>query len=241
MDIPVLFEDDDLLVVDKPAGIVVNRAQSVKTETVQDWAEKKLGLSETAGVPWGDSFESRAGIVHRIDKETTGVLVIAKNPQAFQALQAQFKDRTTQKTYIALVHGDVTPPEGNVSAPVGRLPWNRERFGILPEGKEAITEYKKLQNVKHGKSGELLTLLELRPHTGRTHQIRVHMQYIRHPLVGDYVYAGRKTSRLDREWVTRTMLHARKLEFTHPTNGKRLAIEAPIPDDMRGIIEHGST
>jgi 23S rRNA pseudouridine1911/1915/1917 synthase len=127
-----------------------------------------------------------------------------------------------------------------VNAPVGRLPWNRERFGILPDGKEASTHYKKIGTFTHGKSREQISFVELAPHTGRTHQIRVHMQYIRHPLIGDYVYAGRKTSRLDRTWVTRVMLHAWKITITHPTTGKPLAIEAPIPDDMDRII-HGRT
>jgi 23S rRNA-/tRNA-specific pseudouridylate synthase len=126
---------------------------------------------------------------------------------------------------------------GDINAPVGRLPWNRERFGILPEGKEAVTHYKKLQVVKHAVTGEPVSLVELTPHTGRTHQIRVHMQYIHHPIIGDYVYAGRKTSRCDRTWVTRTMLHAWKMILTHPSSGAPLAIEAPIPDDMRRIIE----
>jgi 23S rRNA pseudouridine1911/1915/1917 synthase len=236
MDISVLFEDTDILVINKPPGVVVNRAQSVKGETIQDWAEKKLEISNTTPVSWGDTFESRAGIAHRIDKETSGILVIAKNPVSFSSLQAQFKERTIQKTYLALVHGDVLPAEGDINAPVGRLPWNRERFGILPEGKEAVTHYKKLRVVKHGVSGEPVSLIELTPHTGRTHQIRVHMQYIRHPLVGDYVYAGRKTSRLDRTWVPRTMLHAWKMTLTHPVLGTPLAIEAPIPDDMDRII-----
>jgi len=239
MDIPVLYEDNDLLLVNKPSGVVVNRAQSVTRPTVQDWAQQRLGLQSDTTAAWGDTFESRAGIVHRIDKETSGVLVIAKNPSSFAALQAQFKERRIQKTYLAFVHGDVLPPEGDINAPVGRLPWNRERFGILPEGKEAVTHYKKLQTITHGKSDEPVSLVELTPRTGRTHQIRVHMQYIRHPIVGDYVYAGRKTSRLDRTWVGRTMLHAWKLVLTHPVTGAPLAIEAPIPDDMDRII-HGS-
>jgi 23S rRNA pseudouridine1911/1915/1917 synthase len=236
MDIPILFEDSDILVINKPPGVVVNRAQSVKNETVQDWAEKKLGIVTGTAVSWGDTFESRAGIAHRIDKETSGILVIGKNPVTFAALQAQFKERQIQKTYLALVHGDVTPGDGDINAPVGRLPWNRERFGILPDGKEAITHYVKRKVLTHGKSNEPVSLVELTPHTGRTHQIRVHMQYIRHPLIGDYVYAGRKTSRLDRTWVTRVMLHAWKMTLTHPTTGTPLALEAPIPDDMSKII-----
>jgi 23S rRNA pseudouridine1911/1915/1917 synthase len=236
MEIPILFEDSNLLVVNKPAGVVVNRAQSVVTETVQDWAEKKLGISRNIAVSWGDTFESRAGIAHRIDKETSGILVIGKNPVTFASLQAQFKEREVKKTYLALVHGDVTPPEGDINAPVGRLPWNRERFGILPAGREAVTHYKKIKTLTHGKSNEQISLVELSPHTGRTHQIRVHMQYIRHPLIGDYVYAGRKTSRLDRTWVHRIMLHAWKITISHPKTGAQLAIEAPIPDDMNGIL-----
>jgi 23S rRNA pseudouridine1911/1915/1917 synthase len=240
MDIPILLEDDDILIIDKPPGVVVNRAESVKAETIQDWAQKKLALS---GQPsWGDTFESRAGIVHRIDKETSGILVIAKNPQAFSALQAQFKDRSIAKTYLALVHGSVCPPEGDINAPVGRLPWNRERFGILPAGKEAVTHYMVHRSwfVVHGKTKEAISLVEVTPKTGRTHQIRVHMKYIHHPIVGDYLYAGRKTARADRTWAPRTMLHAWKMTLTHPATGGLLAIEAPIPDDMDRIV-HGFT
>lgn len=239
MDINILFEDNDCIVINKPPGMVVNRALSVKDLTVQDWAEEKLAsIMHPSGEvnPEDKDFYDRAGFVHRIDKETSGILLIAKNVSAFHALQGQFKDRTIQKTYLALVHGDLLPSEGEIRAPVGRLPWNRERFGILPEGKDSVTQYKKLRTVIHGKSDEILSVVELHPHTGRTHQIRVHMQYIRHPLVGDYVYAGRKTSRLDRTWIPRIMLHAWKMTFTHPTTGQSLAIEAPIPDDMSNVI-----
>ena len=240
MDIPILFEDNDLLVINKPAGVVVNRAQSVKDETIQDWAEKKLGLASAQPQSWGDTFESRAGIVHRIDKETSGVLIIAKNPQAFIALQGQFKDRTTRKTYLALVHGAVAPPEGEIRAPVGRLPWNRERFGILPGGKEAVTKYHVHRSwlTVHGKTKEQISLVELHPETGRTHQIRVHLKYMNHPIIADFLYAGRKTARSDRTWAPRVMLHAWKIIITHPVTGSPLAIEAPIPDDISRIISN---
>jgi 23S rRNA pseudouridine1911/1915/1917 synthase len=237
MDIPVLFEDTDCLVIDKPPGVVVNRAESVKTETLQDWAEKYLHIEVAPNQAWGDDFVSRAGIAHRIDKETSGIVVIAKNPVAFAELQRQFKERVVKKTYLALVHGDVKPEEGEINVPVGRLPWNREHFGIVPGGKESITFYKKLSTVTHGVTGETLSLVELHPHTGRTHQIRVHMKYINHPLVGDFAYAGRKTSRTDRTWVTRIMLHAWKIVFLQPTTGAELAIESPMPDDMDRIIK----
>ncbi len=220
MNFPVLFEDDVLLVVNKPPGIVVNRAESVKGETVQDWVEQTYHLF----------IDNRAGIVHRIDKETSGILLIAKTLPAFTELQRQFKERLIHKTYLAIVHGKLVPDEGEIRAPVGRLPWNRERFGIVPGGKEAVTKYKVLRHLKE------FSLVELYPETGRTHQIRVHLKYINHPILGDYLYAGRKTARDDRTWAKRVMLHAWKLACTHPATGKKLAFEAQIPDDMNTII-----
>ncbi len=251
MDIPILFEDDSLLVINKAPGIVVNRAQSVKEETVEDWAQAYLHItpptvfvkavihedgSVTRDIP--AEFAQRAGIVHRIDKETSGCLVIAKTPVVFEELQRQFKEREIHKTYVAIVHGSLVPAEGEVNAPVGRLPWNKEQFGIVPGGKESVTKYKVLSS-HQSPDGEALSFVELYPETGRTHQIRVHMKYINHALVGDYLYAGRKTARNDRIWAPRVMLHAKKVSFKHPNGGHELAIEAPIPDDMDRII-HGS-
>lgn len=216
---PILFEDADVLVIHKPAGIVVNKAESVKSETIQDWVEKTYRIF----------IENRAGIVHRIDKETSGILLIAKNPETFYELQKQFKERSIKKTYLALVHGKLGG-EGEIRAPVGRLPWNSERFGVVPGGKESITKYKVYKNYND------YTVVELYPETGRTHQIRVHLKYINHPIVGDYLYAGRKTSRRDRVRVGRVMLHAWKISFTHPKTGKRISLEAPIPDDMMRVV-----
>lgn len=225
MDIPILYEDDVLFVVNKPPGVVVNRAASVQGETVQDWVEKRYHVS---GVKYQEGdFYARAGIVHRIDKETSGCLLVAKTPEAFAELQRQFKERIVKKTYLALVHGTLAPPAGEIRAPVGRLPWNREHFGILPGGKEAVTNYRSITH-KEG-----ITLVELSPHTGRTHQLRVHMKYINHPIAGDYLYAGRKVSRQDRTGeFSRVMLHAWKISFLHPEGGRSLDFEAPIPDDM---------
>ena len=179
MDLPILFEDEAMLVINKPPGMVVNRAESVKGETVQDWVEKTYRIF----------IADRAGIVHRIDKETSGILLIAKTPDAFTELQRQFKERIIKKTYLAIVHGKLVPEEGEINAPVGRLPWNRERFGIVPGGKEAVTKYKIQKYIKD------FSIVELYPQSGRTHQIRVHVKYINHPIVGDYLYAGRKTAR----------------------------------------------
>lgn len=241
MEIPILFEDEQLLAINKPAGLVVNRAESVKGETVQDWVEKKVSRITYHVSSENKYFVDRAGIVHRIDKETSGILLVAKTPTIFMELQRQFKEREVKKTYVAIVHGKLVPPTGEIRATVGRLPWNRERFGIVPGGKEAVTRYKVIghQLSVIGKNKEELSVVELYPETGRTHQIRVHLKYINHPIVGDYLYAGRKTSRDDRTWALRVMLHAWKIAFAHPKTGKMLAIEASIPDDMNSII-HGT-
>lgn len=242
--LPVLFEDEFLCVVDKPPGIVVNRAQSVQGETVQDWAEERFqGIQSADDSEEYRVFAERSGVAHRIDKETSGCLVIAKSPQVLSELMRQFRERTVHKTYLALVHGKITPAEGEIRAPVGRLPWNRERFGVLPGGRDAVTRYAVLQTFsRQDNSGNirdsrnLISLVELHPETGRTHQIRVHLKHINHPIVADWQYAGRKTARNDRTWAPRVMLHAAKILFRHPVTGIDLAVEAPIPDDMRAII-----
>lgn len=256
-DFSILFEDTDLLVIDKPPGIVVNRAESVQGDTVADWSEiylsfpkgRESGAKNTPGDPPSESrvttiddFYDRAGIVHRIDKETSGCLIIAKNFAAFVELQRQFKEHIVKKTYLAITHGAVVPAIGEIRAPVGRLPWNRERFGIVPGGKESLTRYsvKRTWKIHEGKQHEDISLLELYPETGRTHQIRVHLKYINHPIIGDWQYAGRKTSRSDRLWAPRVMLHAYRVVFLHPVTQKELAIEAPIPDDMNRIITEKS-
>lgn len=226
MNIPILYEDDELLVIDKPSGIVVNRANTVSEKTIEDWVRETYHTTM-----------DRAGTVHRIDKETSGILLIAKTPEAFGELQRQFKAREVKKTYLALVHGKLVPDKGEIRAPVGRLPWNPQRFGIVPGGKDAVTKYKVLQDIVLRSKTMSYSLVELSPETGRTHQIRVHLKYINHPIVGDYLYAGRKTSRDDRVWAPRVMLHAWKISFTHPATGKTLAIETPVPDDMERIIQ----
>ena len=233
MNPPILFEDNVFLAINKPPGIVVNRAESVKGETVQDWIEGYLP-KETWDGQTNTDFKERSGIVHRIDKETSGILLIAKTPDAFRELQKQFKERVIHKTYLAIVHGTIAPKVGEIRAPVGRLPWNRERFGIVPGGKESVTRYTVCKVFM--KDEQPFSFIELHPETGRTHQIRVHMKYMNHPILGDYLYAGRKTSRDDRMWAPRVMLHAQKLECKHPITGTPIEIVAPIPDDMSSII-----
>jgi 23S rRNA pseudouridine1911/1915/1917 synthase len=241
MKISIVYEDDDLLVLNKPAGITVNKSQTtVGQETVQDFLEKKLNINceEYLDKDVSD-FYKRAGIVHRLDKETSGLLIAAKNKKAFENLQAQFKSRTVKKTYIALAHGKIYPEVGEIKAPVGRLPWNRKRFGILAGGRDSITKYKVISNfrVNNKKLNENLTLVELYPETGRTHQIRVHLKYINRPIFSDFLYAGRKTSKEDRKYLERVFLHALRISFRQPKNGKEITLESPLPIELKKTLE----
>ena len=171
----IIFEDNELLVIDKPFGVVVNRAETTSNvETIQDFAEGKIEKNTD-----NQEFLDRGGIVHRLDKDTSGVMVIAKTSEAFENLKSQFKERETKKVYLALVHGKVEPEVGMVDAPIERSPFNRMHFGIFPGGRPAQTKYSVVKSY-NGHS-----LLEVEPKTGRTHQIRVHMKYINHPIVSD--------------------------------------------------------
>lgn len=200
----IIYEDETVLVVNKPAGMVVNRAQTAKSDTLQDWVEAHV---HSRGV-------HRSGIVHRLDKETSGVMVIAKTPEALTALQQQFKTRQVTKTYVALVYGKLVPATGVIAVPIARSKQNREKFTVKAGGKSAETEYR----VKRYYPG--YSLVELRPRTGRTHQIRIHLAYMGHPVVGDERYAGQKQSRADRLVEPRHRLEAVVLGFYHPVTGR---------------------
>ena len=246
--IPILFEDSQILVMNKPPGLVINRAESVKEPTLQDWMEAQswYGNWDTS---YGDEdvalYRSRSGVAHRLDKDTSGVMVLAKNPASLIELMRQFRDRETQKTYCALVHGKFSTQSGTVNLPLARNVGNRERFTVDPEGRESETEYKVLDFFPHAPaylgqkktmSYQGFSLVELKPKTGRTHQIRVHMAYIKHPLVGDLKYVGRKRSRVDGEWCPRQFLHAKQLCFTHPVTKERHCIEAKLPEDLEKVL-----
>ena len=244
----MLFEDDHIIVVNKPAGMTVNRAETTKEEvTVQDWVEEKLGIknheSRIKNLKYGEEgwdpsldFYNRGGVVHRLDKETSGILVLAKTPEAFVELQRQFREREVKKVYQALAHGRIVPKDGEINVPVGRLPWNSKQFGILPGGKESKTVYKVLQYYLHGKTKEILSFVELYPYSGRTHQIRVHLKYINHPIFSDFLYAGRKTARNDRKLLPRVFLHAAELSFSHPATGEQVHFAAPLPDELMSFL-----
>ena len=240
----IIFENDDMFVVNKPYGMVVNRADTTRhMVTLQDWIEEKFKTSPKGTsyfVAANDSklkveeesdFYKRAGIVHRIDKETSGALLIAKNEEAFAALQLQFKEKTVDKMYVALCHGAVTPLEGTIDVPVGRLPWNRKKFGVIAEGRQSVTKYR-VEKTFVSPQKETLSLVYAYPQTGRTHQIRVHMRYLNYPIFGDLLYAGRKNARRDRMYLERHFLHAAKISFTNPRDKKRITVEAPLPSEL---------
>lgn len=231
----VIFEDEELIVINKPSGLTVNRSDTTKNETtLQDFVSKKVNF-ESLG-PEDSDFVKRSGIVHRLDKETSGVILVAKNEETFSFLQGQFKERKVEKEYIALVHGIVSPKNGVIKVPVGRLPWNRTRFGVIAGGREAETFYEVISGFRLPILSEGVSLLRLHPKTGRTHQIRVHLKYFGHPVFGDSLYAGRKVSRRDRKVLDRLFLHAQSISFVHPKTKKTVSFTTKLPSDLLMII-----
>lgn len=226
----VIFENTSLIVVSKPAGWIVNSSQTTTDQPVlQDW------LAQNFDFPIFEYPECRNGIVHRLDKPTSGCLIVAKTKNSFEALQSQFKQRTVQKKYIALSHGKSKETSGLIDQPVGRLPWRRDRFGVLSGGRSAQTNFKVLEYYQ--KDGQDFTLFELAPHTGRTHQIRIHLKHIGHPIVSDTFYAGRKTARSDLKWCPRLFLHASSIEFSDPEGGEKIRVEANLPADLQSALD----
>lgn len=226
----IIYQDDNILVLDKPAGWITNEADTTTDQpVVQNWLKKNFEY------PISNIEYLRSGIVHRLDKETSGILLVAKTKESFEELQRQFKSREVEKSYTALAHGRVDPPaggEGEISAPVGRLPWRRDRFGVLPGGREAVTHYESIKYYVLSSTGEQFTLVELKPKTGRTHQIRIHLKYIGHPIVADEFYTGRKTARTDRKWCPRLFLHASEISFNQPQTKKQLEFTSELPNDL---------
>ena len=231
LDPTIIFEDDSFFVVEKPSGWITNEAGTTTSQPVlQTW------MKENFDYPLKNNREARDGIVHRLDKETSGILLVAKTQEAFEELQRQFKERLVHKTYIALVHGKVEKSEGVINETVGRLPWRRDRFGVLPDGRDAVTNYKRSLLLR-SKNNEDYTLLELNPESGRTHQIRIHLKHIGHPIVGDEFYAGRKTARKDRRWCNRLFLHAGGIAFLHPVTKAGVKFSSPLPEDLTDILK----
>lgn len=224
----ILYEDDDIAVVNKAAGMTVHAGAGAESGTLANAALHHFGKLSRAG---GDL---RPGIVHRLDKMTSGLVIVAKNDAAHAELAAQFKSREVQKTYLALVHGRVASDAGDIVKPVGRDPVRRVRMkagGIRP--RQAFTHYKVVKRF-----GDF-TLVEAEPKTGRTHQIRVHFASIGHPVVGDTLYgAPRKLNRAGQAEKTlgRNFLHASKIEFRQPSSGKAIHFEAPLPPELQDFL-----
>lgn len=282
MKIEVLYQDSDLVVISKPAGVVVNRATSAKGSTVQDWMDEQYQLSEklqsgelqqdkswwsllpeSFDASYGEPeqiFIDRSGMVHRLDKDTSGVLVLGKNPGSMLSLMSQFQARSVQKTYKCLVHGLFKQDSDIIRLPLGRSSHNRQRFAVMADGRSAETEFrvKGRYSLNTEKVVALLqdnpqqkqlvaslsrldtdgfSLVECRPKTGRTHQIRVHMAHLQHPLVGDRLYLGKKRIKLDEVWCPRQFLHAEAITFTHPRTNKKLTVTAALTADLSSALE----
>lgn len=228
----ILYEDASVIVVNKPAGMVVHpapgNASGTLVHAVLSYAPEVITV--------GDAH--RPGIVHRLDKDTSGLLLIAKNEAARGALQAQFKARTIKKTYLALCVGHVQPERGLIHKPIARDPNNRRRMAVVVNGKEAMTQYAVMEVFAHGEGKGITpySLVRVHPLTGRTHQIRVHLASIGYPIVGDALY-GMRRDPLTRCVKPRHLLHASELTFVSPATGELLSVHAPLPEDMRGVID----
>lgn len=234
MKITVLYEDNDTLVVDKPVGTVVNRAETIKVETIQDWAEKQSWFPQTED----RLYMQRSGICHRLDKETSGCLILAKSPEALVYYLSLFKKRDIHKTYEALVHGKVEPRHGEVVLPLARSMFDREKWQVHYEGKRAVSEwqvekYYALPETPHWQN--TVSLLNISLKTGRTHQIRVHFSFLGWPLFADEKYLNKEQSEKDRKQLVHHYLYAKKIEFI-TFNGKKVRVEAKRPADCQKLL-----
>lgn len=221
IDLDVIYEDDDIMIINKPSGMVVHPAAGNFTGTLVNgllYRTKNLSNSN-------DNL--RPGIVHRIDKDTSGLLVVAKNDYAHDALAKQLKDKTLSRTYVALVSGRINHDTGCIDAPIGRDPFDRKKMCVTDvNAKDAVTHFKVLERYKTS------TLLEVKLQTGRTHQIRVHMKYINHPIINDPVYGNSKNTTSFGQ-----MLHAKKLSFIHPVTKEKMTFTCPVPKEFNDILE----
>jgi 23S rRNA pseudouridine1911/1915/1917 synthase len=222
-DIPlqVIFEDDTVIVIDKPVGLVVHPGSG-------NWSGTLLNALLHRGAGFRDL--PRAGIVHRLDKDTSGLLVVAKTLEAQTDLVRQLQARTVKRHYLALVHGEPAP-SGEVNAPIGRHPVQRTRMAVVPGGREALTRYRVIERFARA------TLVECELATGRTHQIRVHMAHIGHPLVGDATYGKAKSADPRLDAFARQALHAWQLGLIHPKTGEACRWQTPLPADFDGLLE----
>ena len=218
----VIYEDDDIIVINKPKGLVVHPAAGNLEGTLVNaiMAICKDSLSGIGG-------EIRPGIVHRLDKDTSGILIVAKNDMAHINISEQIKNHETEKTYVALVRGIVKENEATINMPIGRSNKDRKKMAVTRDGKNAITHFKVLKRY------EKYTLLEIKIETGRTHQIRVHLSHIGYPVVGDYTYSNGKND----FGVEGQMLHSKRIKFKHPKTGEQMELEARLPEYFQEILD----
>ena len=216
----ILYEDDDMLAINKGAGVAVHPGAGHRTGTIVNALLGRAGPLSAAG------GEERPGIVHRLDKDTSGVMLIAKTDAAHLALSAQFQSRTVGKVYIALLRGALTPESGTIEAAIARDPQHRQRMAVAAAGRVAVTDYRVLAPLRG------YTLVEVRPRTGRSHQIRVHFASLRRPVAGDVIY-----SRGGRDPVPRLFLHALSVSFAHPRDERPIHIRCPLADDLAECLD----
>ena len=227
----ILFEDADLVVVDKPAGLVVHPAAGHSDGTLVN--ALLFHVRDLSGV----GGELRPGIVHRLDKDTSGVMVIAKNDEAHRALTAAWNTEAVRKEYLAILYGTPAPARGTVDAPIGRDPRERKRMAVVAGGRAAVTEYEVVEPHRY------VALVRCRLRTGRTHQIRVHMKHLGHPIVGDPVYSGPQWRGIPDKRVQKAIaslhrqaLHAARIAIPHPKSGAAMTFESPLPEDLRALL-----
>ena len=222
MNLDIVYEDQDVILINKPKGMVVHPAAGHYSGTLVNglMAHCKDDLSGINGV-------LRPGIVHRIDKDTTGILIVCKNDMAHQSIAKQLYDHSITRKYHAIVYGNIKEEEGTVNAPIGRSLKDRKKMGIVMDGKHAVTHYKVLKRLKKG-----FTYIECQLETGRTHQIRVHMASIKHPLLGDDVYGPKKS----KYTLEGQCLHAKVLGFVHPRTGEYMEFEVPLPEYLEKLL-----
>jgi len=224
----IIYEDGFISAINKPPGLVVNVSQTSPSDTLQDLVFKKYSKVFKECNPKSVFFE-KGGLVHRLDKETSGIILFAKTEDVFSNLQMQFKGRGVKKEYIALVHEFMIEDYLEISAPLGRNPNNRVKMAVVEGGKEALTFVEKVEEIEY--KGWRFTLVKVFPKTGRTHQIRVHLAAMNHTIVGDNVYSGRRQLK-SRELFSRLMLHAHEIEFLHPGIKEKMSLTAPLPREF---------
>lgn len=234
----IIYEDEDLMVINKPTGVVVNISETSPNGTIQNELLERIDINEVEPIDVDDEqiireFTQRSGIVHRLDKDTSGVMLIAKTVFAFNMLKNQFKDREVEKVYMALVLGEFKELKVSVDAPIGRNPNNRLKMAVVDGGRGAQTtfELEKVVEVE----GERFTLIRCYPKTGRTHQIRVHLAAMKYPIATDPLYMTKKQYDKYSPLFERLMLHAWKIRFKHPNKQKEQFFEAPLPHMMQEI------